>query len=504
MNAPTDSQPQSEKESPLESASAEPEAEKKTRKRKRKDVYVEEKLIEFDAEKVYPKNWAQVHRRSKFSSAPSNTKQAVSLDPLLVAFKTPLDYERFKSQITEQEVLTVGMFEGLKMSCCLNLCSEENYYNTFEWETVGVKYIHVPLENVNVKQLKVPDKVLVDQAIAIMRQFDINYPDQRIGLHDSYGYNYVGYVIVCFLVEAKGWSVDAALSWFAKVRSPGVYYREFIDDLYKRYDEISSGLFTPGDVPRWDTFYKTPVKSQGKPLVSKPVAYGKKPVEQAKSSHAPVGLPSHPGVTVREPHSIEFLSKIKKLLNDEFEAFSYPNPKSDIVASFDSVEGDIFLSWEPVGTKYLLMIIEEGVFLVSEKKDVYHVKPFNFSSSLLNTVLSGVLVNDKDPSSRKFTQRFVISDILVHSGKLLMNDVAFTERLKILNEFIDKRKSLDRKLIEQEPFRLRAALMLEPKDLDKLRTSILPALPHEYKCITAYKKDFLYSADQPVCFKMEK
>jgi hypothetical protein len=56
-----------------------------------------------------------------------------------------------------------------------------------------------------------------------------------IGVHCHYGFNRTGYFIVCYLVERRGYSVQAALDEFARQRPPGIRHAHFIDSLFVRY-----------------------------------------------------------------------------------------------------------------------------------------------------------------------------------------------------------------------------------------------------------------------------
>ncbi|KAF7589315.1 hypothetical protein BBP40_004468 [Aspergillus hancockii] len=56
-----------------------------------------------------------------------------------------------------------------------------------------------------------------------------------VGVHCHYGYNRTGFLIVCYLIERCGFSVQEAIDEFERRRSPGIRHGHFIDTLFVRY-----------------------------------------------------------------------------------------------------------------------------------------------------------------------------------------------------------------------------------------------------------------------------
>ncbi|KAJ4150065.1 hypothetical protein LMH87_010831 [Akanthomyces muscarius] len=57
-----------------------------------------------------------------------------------------------------------------------------------------------------------------------------------VGVHCHYGYNRTGYLVVCYLVERCGVSVQDAIALFKKAKPNGIRHSHFLDKLYVRYD----------------------------------------------------------------------------------------------------------------------------------------------------------------------------------------------------------------------------------------------------------------------------
>ena len=64
-----------------------------------------------------------------------------------------------------------------------------------------------------------------------------NVPDALVAVHCHYGFNRTGYLICCFLVERRGWTVQEAVEAFREAKLPGIKHPHFIDALYVRYEK---------------------------------------------------------------------------------------------------------------------------------------------------------------------------------------------------------------------------------------------------------------------------
>ncbi|PLB46758.1 dual specificity phosphatase catalytic domain protein [Aspergillus steynii IBT 23096] len=60
-------------------------------------------------------------------------------------------------------------------------------------------------------------------------------PRPMIGVHCHYGFNRTGFLIVCYLIERCGFSVQGAIDEFESRRPPGIRHAHFIDTLFVRY-----------------------------------------------------------------------------------------------------------------------------------------------------------------------------------------------------------------------------------------------------------------------------
>lgn len=72
---------------------------------------------------------------------------------------------------------------------------------------------------------------LVDDILASASE-----PEPLVGIHCHYGFNRTGFLICCYLVEKRGWSVREAVEGFGAAKPPGIKHPHFVDALYVRYE----------------------------------------------------------------------------------------------------------------------------------------------------------------------------------------------------------------------------------------------------------------------------
>lgn len=80
--------------------------------------------------------------------------------------------------------------------------------------------------------------------------FIMQSPLEIIGVHCTHGFNRTGFLIVSYMVEKLDCSVAAALMAFAEARPPGIYKPDYIQELFRRYNEEDELLPAP-ELPDW-------------------------------------------------------------------------------------------------------------------------------------------------------------------------------------------------------------------------------------------------------------
>lgn len=124
----------------------------------------------------------------------------------------------------------------------IDISHESPVYNPATMEAGGIKYCKHPTVS---KIPPTPDETrdfiaLVDRLQGeidnrMEKREDPSLPRPLVGVHCHYGYNRTGFLIVCYLIERRGFGVQDAIDEFNKCRPPGIRHEHFIDTLFVRY-----------------------------------------------------------------------------------------------------------------------------------------------------------------------------------------------------------------------------------------------------------------------------
>lgn len=99
------------------------------------------------------------------------------------------------------------------------------------------------------------DKTAAAFCKAVVNHLKGERKDMDVAVYGADGYNFVGFLIVSFLVEHCGLSLDAAVEEFAQSTAPGIYSRHYLERLYRKYystlSSDSAKLAVPAP-PRWE------------------------------------------------------------------------------------------------------------------------------------------------------------------------------------------------------------------------------------------------------------
>lgn len=168
-----------------------------------------------------------------------------------LAFKTPLS-DRFESQMPLECIFTPEMIFSytkttkLKLGLWIDLTNTKRFYNREVVEKEGCKYVKISCRGHG----ETPSREQTQTFFNIVDEFINSNPLSFIGVHCTHGFNRTGFLIVSYLVERMDFSVEAALKAFADAREPGIYKQDYIEELYRRYDDVEDALAAP-QKPAW-------------------------------------------------------------------------------------------------------------------------------------------------------------------------------------------------------------------------------------------------------------
>lgn len=124
----------------------------------------------------------------------------------------------------------------------IDISHENPVYDPAQLEKGGIHYHKHPTVS---KIPPTPDETRDFIALVDRLQSEINdkmekrgdskLPRPLVGVHCHYGFNRTGFLIVCYLIERKGFSVQGAIDEFERCRPPGIRHEHFIDTLFVRY-----------------------------------------------------------------------------------------------------------------------------------------------------------------------------------------------------------------------------------------------------------------------------
>ena len=116
-------------------------------------------------------------------------------------------------------------------------------------------HIKIPCEGF----AEAPTKENVHLFLTICRNFLLKPENSNlyIGLHCTHGFNRTGFLICSYLVEENDWDVQTAVAAFAQARPPGIYKRDYVEELYRRYDgDLDSIQDEDFYRPNWEDKYE--------------------------------------------------------------------------------------------------------------------------------------------------------------------------------------------------------------------------------------------------------
>lgn len=168
-----------------------------------------------------------------------------------LAFKTPLS-SAYDNQVPEECRFTVDMLfaylksQKLKLGLWIDLTNTSRFYDRKCIENYGCKYLKLQCRGHG----ETPSEEQTHTFVQVCRNFIAHNPLEIVGVHCTHGFNRTGFLVISYLVETDGTSVDAGLAEFAIARPPGIYKGDYIQELYRRYDDVEDAPPPPAR-PTW-------------------------------------------------------------------------------------------------------------------------------------------------------------------------------------------------------------------------------------------------------------
>lgn len=166
-------------------------------------------------------------------------------------FKTPLNH-RFDDQVPEEYRFPVDfVFNSMKsykvkVGLWIDLTNTSRFYDKDEVEANGCSYVKMQCKGHG----ETPAEDQTKAFINVCDNFIKRNPLEVIGIHCTHGFNRSGFLVISYLVEKYDWGLEAAIQEFAKVRPPGIYKKDYLKELYRRYEDVNDAP-EPPELPDW-------------------------------------------------------------------------------------------------------------------------------------------------------------------------------------------------------------------------------------------------------------
>ncbi|XP_065362989.1 mRNA-capping enzyme [Calliphora vicina] len=437
-----------------------------------------------------------------------------------LAFKTPLS-DAFTSQMPMDCIFLPDMIFGycktmkLKLGLWIDLTNTKRFYDRAVVDAQGAQYVKLQCRGHG----ETPSPEQTQAFIEIVDNFIDERPFDIIGVHCTHGFNRTGFLIASYLVERLDCSVEAALSMFATARAPGIYKQDYINELYRRYEDAEDA--TPAPVlPEWCLEFDDSGHGGG----GGGRGQKRKHEESAHSSN------SQQALAARQQHSNGSLGLIESLDDDDKAEEADGNENQTAAngedkprkkrrremivknATFmEGVPGVVWIqdqprlgelqqkvqdmcgwkkngfpgaqpvsmdrqnikrlheipyrvSWKADGTRYMMLINKRDEIYFFDRnnscfqvENLSFVKSSNLNEHLEDTLIDGEMVLDKYQG--EIMPRYLIYDIIKFSNHDIGKEPFFPNRLKcIKRELVEPRiKAIEKGIIHRpsEPFSIR-------------------------------------------------
>ncbi|QDZ24112.1 mRNA-capping enzyme [Chloropicon primus] len=383
--------------------------------------------------------------------------------PLSAAYNSRLPADKWytpRSIIESQKAL------GRDIGLVVNLTRSKVYYNARQFEELGVEV--VTIECAGRGEAPTPEQVNAFWYTA-NSYCTATQNAKHVLVHCTHGFNRTGFMICHMLLRSplsfqRYLSVKEVIGEFAKSRPPGIYKPLYLDTLFKYYHENKNGFVMP-KLPTWksEKDIEDDDDDVGAPLEST----GEAGKEKAKDGE-PMQHDDLLGEEIIGQHKEEVKNLVRMyILNQEELGRIHHFPGSQPVSfSRDNMqmleERRYYVTWKADGTRYLLLLMQDGVYIISRSFDVRRLqlrfplwglskdkKPsFKFTPQN-GTLLDGEMVVDEDAYSGEKRRRFYAYDLISMDGKKI-TDLPFKQRYAYIEDYVVVPRKLEQHAIGKE------------------------------------------------------
>ncbi|XP_058835362.1 mRNA-capping enzyme isoform X2 [Topomyia yanbarensis] len=390
------------------------------------------------------------------------------------------------------------------MGLWIDLTNTNRFYDRSEIENNGCKYVKLQCRGHG----ETPTQEQTNAFIEIVDEFSKEHPVEIIAVHCTHGFNRTGFLIVSYMVEKMDCSVEAGLAAFAKARPPGIYKEDYIQELFRRYEDEDDAIAAP-PLPEWCTQYDDnsinghSSKDQshgtheaidrynselGDGSVGNGVAKcGVKRNLEGENSNSE----DNKGINKRKKMKREFVNKNAKFMDGirgvtqvqdqprlgqlqqlvqsmcDWKSTGFPGCQP---VSMDNNNLNLLhlqpykVSWKADGTRYMMLIVKANeIYFFDRDNSCFAVNGImfphytNLHEHLTDTLLDGEMVMDIVNGEKK--PRYLVYDIIRYANKDVSKKPFDPERVRYIDQRIiaPRTDAMKRGFIDQsrQPFSIR-------------------------------------------------
>ncbi|KAI0231116.1 mRNA-capping enzyme [Lamellibrachia satsuma] len=350
----------------------------------------------------------------------------------------------------------------LKAGLWIDLTNTSRFYDKKAVEALGCNYLKLQCRGHG----ETPSDEQVNAFVKICDTFIRKNPLEIIVVHCTHGFNRTGFLIVSYLVLKQDWSVEAAVDKFSRMRPPGVYKQDYLNELFKRYGDADDTPAAP-ILPDWctecddrDDDGQSINGSRSSP--SKPNQ--RREFNRKNAQFMDGAVPSVTKVTA-QPQLSQIQRMVQKMVGWSRSGFPGAQPVSMDCQNISFLHKKPYkVSWKADGTRYMMLVNGKNqVYAVDRDNSVFHVPNLIFprrkdlDSDLTNSCIDGEMILDQVDG--KNVPRYLIYDIIKFEG-VDVGGTDFDRRLLCIQKEIIgprhekiRRGQLDK---NSEPFSIRS------------------------------------------------
>ncbi|CAH1784913.1 unnamed protein product [Owenia fusiformis] len=364
----------------------------------------------------------------------------------LLPLKTPLD-GKFDSQIPEANRFDIDMLflslhgRKIKMGLLIDLTNTTRFYDSKTVENKHeCRYVKLQCRGHG----ECPSVEQTNIFLSICEHFIQQKPLEVIGIHCTHGFNRTGFLIVAYLVEKLDWSVEAAVRTFAQMRPPGIYKQDYLEELFRRYDDVEDTPPAP-PLPDWctesdDREDDGSLRDDGSKSDGSRKRQKRGETVKLDAKFMDGLIPSVESVT-SQPMLSQLQQRCQKMTNFKQSGFPGSQPVSMDIDNMDFLRTKPYkVSWKADGTRYLMLIDGvDAVYMFDRDNAVFHIphlifpKRKNPKQCLSNTLVDGEMILDEVEGKK--IPRFLIYDIVKFEG-IDVGQTDFDRRMLCINKEI--------------------------------------------------------------------